>query len=87
MTELNKIPKEQDKEGILLHFSMKVIESNDDCKGDPIISLNNARTALEYYSLSKTTNLLDLKEYELQYLLGRCIYKYAIALAGKAFLN
>jgi hypothetical protein len=80
ISELDHIPISGDKEEILLHLCLELIKSNETLNGDPLLSLNYSRSALEHYALSQSQN--PALESELQFLCGAHIYKYVLYLAG-----
>ena len=71
------------KEVCQLNLCLKLINAVELSDGDAMLSLINARSALEHFALiGDVGERGDIKESQLQFLLGRCIYKAVLALAG-----
>jgi hypothetical protein len=81
-SELEQIPKSDDKEEILLYLCLELIKANDTMNGDPLLSLKFSRSALEHFALSELQSQKPNLESEMQFLCGTHIYKYALYLAG-----
>ncbi|KAI8894617.1 hypothetical protein BC833DRAFT_604250 [Globomyces pollinis-pini] len=66
-----------------MKLCLNVVSENEKISGDSLISLKYARFAMEHFSLIQGNGDFDLiPEYQLQFLTGVCLYKYALFLAG-----